>query len=307
MLSDTVRGTLFGILAASIWGGMYVVSDVVLHTIPPFTLLSLRLLIGTAILGVILVRRQQIAISRHDMLRLFGVGAVGFGISLGAQFVGTHLATAINGTVVTSASAAFILLFAWLLLREPLTPIRIGAVALASIGVLAILDLSHFDLSSSTSIGNIVLIVAALTWALYSVLVRQVSTDYPTLTISFYAFIGGLIIALPASVLELGTQTVGTINIGVVLGVLYLGVISTALAMMLWNEAFALVEASRAALFFFAQPLVGVVLATLLLHQPITLQLVIGGTLIILGVLLSIRDNHATPVLKPVETAISDR
>jgi drug/metabolite transporter (DMT)-like permease len=296
-----LRGTIFGILAASIWGGMYVVSDVVLHTIPPFTLLSLRLLIGVLILGVILAQRGQIKIARHDLIRLLGVGMVGFGVSLGAQFVGTHLATAINGAVITSASAAFIVLFAFLVLREPLTPIRIGAVLLASVGVLAILDLSHFDLSSNTSFGNIALIIAALTWALYSVLVRLVSKDYPTLTISFYAFIGGLIIALPASVLELGSQPIGEITVGVVLGVLYLGVISTALAMLLWNEAFALVEASRAALFFFAQPLVGVILATLLLHQPITIQLIVGGTLVILGVLVSIRGDNVASV--PVSAA----
>jgi len=300
-LSDTVRGTVFGILAASIWGGMYVVSDVVLHTIPPFTLLSMRLLIGALILGVVLARRQQIRIARPDAIKLLGVGTVGFGVSLGAQFVGTHLATAINGAVITSASAAFIVLFAWLVLREPLTPIRIGAVLLASVGVLAILDLSHFDLSSSTTFGNIALIVAALTWALYSVLVRLVSKDYPTLTISFYAFIGGLIISLPASAIELGSQPIGEITVGVVLGVLYLGVISTALAMLLWNEAFALVEASRAALFFFAQPLVGVILATVLLHQPITIQLIVGGTLVILGVLVSIRADNPAPTLTPPE------
>ena len=47
---DVLRGTLYGILAASIWGSMYVVSDVVLQIIPPFTLLSLRILLGLFVL-----------------------------------------------------------------------------------------------------------------------------------------------------------------------------------------------------------------------------------------------------------------
>jgi drug/metabolite transporter (DMT)-like permease len=112
--SGSLRGAFYGITAASIWGGMYVVSDVVLRTVPPFTLLTLRLMIGAAILAAILLLRQhQLMLPRQDAMRLLGVGLVGFGISLGAQFVGTKLATAINGAVVTSASPAFIL-------REPL-------------------------------------------------------------------------------------------------------------------------------------------------------------------------------------------
>jgi drug/metabolite transporter (DMT)-like permease len=288
-----LQGALYGLTAAAIWGGMYVVSDLVLRVIPPFTLLTLRLAIGTAVLGVLVARSGKLALPRQDVMRLFGVGIVGFGVSLGAQFVGTHLASAINGAVVTSASPAFILLFAWLILREKLTPIRIAAVTLATIGVLAILDLSHFDLGSEKFLGNLALSFAALTWGLYSVLVRRVSAQYDTLVISFYALIGGLILTIPAAAIELGSNTIGEITPGVILGILYLGVISTALAMVLWNRAFALVEASVASLFFFAQPLVGVLLATLLLHQPITVPLVIGGALILGGVLLSLREGSS--------------
>src|SRR5579859_4487827 len=195
--STSARGAIYGITAAAIWGGMYVVSSVVLHVIQPFTLLTLRLIIGAAILGAMLLRRHQIAVPRRDAFKLLGVGIVGFGISLGAQFVGTKFAGAINGSVVTSASPAFILLFAWLLLREPLTLARIGAVTLASVGVLVVLDLSHFDLSSGVFGGNVALAIAALTWGLYSVLVRLDSKTYLTLTISFYALLGGLFISLP--------------------------------------------------------------------------------------------------------------
>lgn len=296
MSQSTLRGAVYGITAASIWGGMYVVSDIVLRSIPPFTLLSLRLIIGAAILAVILMQQQRLLLPRQDVIGLLGVGLVGFGVSLGAQFVGTKFATAINGAVVTSASPAFILLFAWLLLREPLNGIRIASVALASVGVLIVLDLSNFDLSSRTFVGNLALTVAALTWGAYSVLVRSVSSRLPTLVISFYALVGGLLLSLPASAIELSSQPVGSITPGIILGVLYLGVISTALAMFLWNRAFALVEASLASLFFFAQPLVGVLLATALLQQPITPRLLIGGLLIIGGVALSMRSTVSRQV-----------
>ena len=68
--STSARGAIYGITAAAIWGGMYVVSDVVLHVIPPFALLSLRLVIGAAILGALLSVRHQIAVPRRDAIKL---------------------------------------------------------------------------------------------------------------------------------------------------------------------------------------------------------------------------------------------
>jgi drug/metabolite transporter (DMT)-like permease len=295
-----VLGAIYGIAAASIWGGMYVVSDEVLRAIPPFALLTIRIVIGATILAAILARNGSLRLPARDMLKLFGVGLVGYGVSLGAQFVGTDLSNAVNGAVVTSASPAFILLFAWLILREPLSLTRIGAVVLASIGVLIVVDVSKIDLGSEMFRGNLILAVAAITWGLYSVLVRRVSASYSTLVISFYALAGGLFIALPASAIELTTKSVAPLTFELILGILYLGVISTALAMVLWNRAFALVEAGVASLFFFAQPLVGVLLGTVILRQPITPQLLIGGALIIGGVLLSMQ---RTPTAEPAEQA----
>ena len=97
----------------------------------------------------------------------------------------------------------------------------------------------------------------------------------------------GLALVIPVAAIELGVRQIGPITPGIVLGILYLGIISTAAAMWLWNRAFALVEASTASLFFFAQPLVGALLSVLLLGQAMTLNLWIGSFLIVLGVALA--------------------
>jgi len=281
-------GALYGLSAASIWGGMYVVSDVVLQTIPPFTLLTIRLLMGAAILAII-VRRQGMRLpARAQLLPMLLVGFIGFGISVGAQFVGTDRSTALNGTLVTSASPAFILLFAALILREKLTLQRIFAVTVATIGVIVIVDPAKADFSSQTFTGNAILALAAVTWGLYSVLVRRVSAQTDTLVITLLAFIGGLFLTAPAALLELPARPIGDIDGGLILGVLYLGVVSTALAMWLWNRAFALVDASAASLFFFAQPLVGALLSVLLLGQQMTPNLWVGSLMIALGLILSL-------------------
>lgn len=294
-----LRGAIYGLSAAAIWGGMYVVSDVVLRVIPPFALLTMRLLLGLLILiplwfGSRLGKADGLQLPMgKDALRLLGVGLVGFGFSIGAQFVGTDLSSAINGSLVTSASPAFILIFALLILKERLTRTQIIAVILASVGVLVILDPTQAQFGSDTFAGDIALAIAALTWGLYSVLVRLVSRQFDTLLVTIYAFIGGLILNVPAAFLEHSSRPIGEIDLPVFLGVLYLGVVSTAGAMWLWNRSFALVDASIASLFFFAQPVVGAVLSVVLLGQEFTPALAIGSLLIGVALLLSLSPRRA--------------
>lgn len=283
-----LRGAIYGITASAIWGGMYVVSDVVLETIPPFTLLTIRLILGClALLPFVVLSQKMPRLTLRDWLRLMGVGVIGFGVSLGAQFVGTDISTAMNGTLITSASPAFIVLFGVVLLREPLTAARFAAVSLATLGVIVIVNPASVSLGVDTALGDLALAVAALTWGLYSVLVRMVSRQVDTLVVTLVAFVGGLCFTAPASWVELQTRSIGEITMVTVLGVLYLGVVSTAAAMWLWNRSFALVPAAAASLFFFAQPLVGALLSVILLGQAMTPNLWLGSLLIVLGVLLA--------------------
>src|SRR5687767_8863007 len=119
---------------------MYVVSKVVLEIIPPFTLVSLRLLLGILTLAIVLAISGFQSISRRQFLQVVGVGLVGYGVSLSLQFLGTKLSTAANGSLVTSATPAFVLLFAWMLLREKITFRRLVALLLATCGVVAVID-----------------------------------------------------------------------------------------------------------------------------------------------------------------------
>jgi drug/metabolite transporter (DMT)-like permease len=289
-MNKTIIGLLCGLGAASIWGGMYVVSKVVLEIIPPFTLVTLRLILGTLSLLVVLFIKGFPKISRKQTLQVLGVGFVGYGISLGFQFLGTKLSTAANGSLVTSATPAFVLLFAWMLLKERITARRLIALILATLGVIAVIDPRSAQLKPELFLGNLFLIGAAVTWALYSVLVRKVTQDTDVLLFSMLAFIGGLPVSIPAGAWELSTVGVGEITMGVVGGVLFIGIISTALAMVLWNTAFAYVDASLASLTFFAQPVVGTLLGWLFLHEHITPLFLLGGLLIGIGLLISSRE-----------------
>lgn len=296
MRKDLLAGYLAGLTAAAIWGGMYVVSKVVMEVIPPFALLSSRLLLGIATLLLVAIFIPAKNRSLNDIRNYFFVGVVGYGISLGFQFLGTKLSTASNGSLVTSSTPALVLPFAYLLLREKITGFKIAAIFLASLGVLAIIDLRSIDLSSNLFLGNLSLTAAAITWALYSVLVRKFTKSNDIIFATAVMLAGGLPIALPMGVWEYINQGFGVINVSVILGILFLGIISTALAMFLWNFAFTQISAAQASLTFFAQPLVGTFLGWFFLHETITPLVLAGGGLICIGIYLSsIPDQSASP------------
>jgi drug/metabolite transporter (DMT)-like permease len=121
MNKSPLFGIVAGLTAASIWGGMYVVSKAVMAVIPPFILLTSRLLLGILTLYIVIVLRGRLQVTAKQFWRIFGVGFVGYGILLGFQFVGTNLSTASNGSLVTSATPAFVLIFATMLLGERIT------------------------------------------------------------------------------------------------------------------------------------------------------------------------------------------
>ncbi|HEU5314786.1 MAG TPA: EamA family transporter [Chloroflexota bacterium] len=290
-----VVGIAAGLGAAAIWGGMYVVSKYVLDYVPPLTLVVLRLVIGTATLGVIAVATGAPWVRRRDVPLMVLLGFVGLCVSMVAQFSGTKLSTAASGALITCATPAFMLLFSWPLLGERPTARQVMGLALASAGVAMTILLAPTATEGGDEaagrnvlLGNVLLVVAAVTWALYSVLGRIASRRYPALITTGYATFFGAVFTAPLVPLEWGTTaprweaTPGLIWPGV----LYLGVVSTAGAFYLWNKSIALLGPGLPAILFFAQPVVGGLLGALLLGERLGLSFFLGGALVGLAILL---------------------
>jgi len=292
MHKHILPGLLSGLSAAAIWGGMYVVSKIVLEVIPPFALLATRLVLGLLALYLVIYFRNkratlQIPFTKKQFWQSFFVGVLGYGISLGFQFVGTKLSTASNGSLVTSATPAFVLIFAPFILGEKTTLRRVLALIISTLGVLAVIDPRNAELSPTLFWGNLSLLSAALTWALYSVLVRKVAQNADLLASSAVMLAGGIPTSTIFGIWEVQTQGIGAITTGVIGGILFLGIISTAIAMFLWNYAFAELPAALASLTFFAQPVIGTLLSWWFLGEQVTPLFLTGGVMIGIGLLIS--------------------
>ncbi|PGO97336.1 DMT family transporter [Bacillus cereus] len=289
-MKQTILGAICLSLAASIWGGMYVVSKYVLDFIPPLTLVWLRFIIAFVVLYGILKlaekkQKKKVTIRKKDWLLFAWIGFIGYFISITCQFIGTKLSDAHTGSLVTSATPAFMVIFAALILKEKLTARRLLSTIIATIGVIIVIGWDSEI--GSYFIGTIILVGAAITWALLSIYVKIASIQFSSLVITTYAIFFSLFFITPFMIWELQTSSIGTVNTYVILGVLYLGIVSTAGAFFLWNKGLELIDASIGSLFFFFQPIVGSLLGWLLLNETLNSNFFIGGILIICSVFIT--------------------
>ncbi|OJD99707.1 hypothetical protein A9487_22190 [Bacillus cereus] len=289
-MKQTILGAICLSLAASIWGGMYVVSKYVLDFIPPLTLVWLRFIIAFVVLYGILKlaekkQKKKVTLRKKDWLLFAWIGFIGYFISITCQFIGTKLSDAHTGSLVTSATPAFMIIFAALILKEKLTARRLLSTIIATIGVIIVIG---WDIEiGSYFIGTIILVGAAITWALLSIYVKIASIQFSSLVITTYAIFFSLFFITPFMIWELQAASIGTVNTYVILGVLYLGIVSTAGAFFLWNKGLELLDASIGSLFFFFQPIVGSLLGWLLLNETLNSNFFIGGILIICSVFIT--------------------
>ncbi|ASS75023.1 EamA family transporter [Tumebacillus algifaecis] len=275
--------------AAAIWGGTYVVSKYVLAYVPALTLVVVRFAIAAIVLGLVLRLLGGDKVHRGDWGKLARYGLVGYTISISTQFIGTHLSTAHMGAVITSASPVCIALFAWLLLKERLSGKKIGALLVATLGVLIVIGYDHGSGDGSNLLGNLFLVIAAVTWGLYSVLGKALTERYTPLTVTFWATVFGVLFTLPLSLWEISVEgfTLPLDDPLIVWGILFLAIISTAVAFFLWAKGFELLDAGTAALFFFVQPIFGSFLGWLMLGEQLTASFIIGSVLIFVSVGIS--------------------
>ncbi|NJJ39686.1 DMT family transporter [Paenibacillus apii] len=285
-MKNTWLGSIYLALAASIWGGMYVVVKIVVAVIPPLELVWMRYLVAIiALVAIGWIKRQSWRIHKRDIFLIIAIGIIGNAISIVTQETGTMLSSAQMGAIITSSTPAFMVIFARLLLKERLSVKKGLSVCLATIGVLLIVGVDHVNMTGK--LGGISLLVAALTWALMSVLVKRVPSDYSQIVVTTYSILVALIVLTPFVLGRLSAIPIAQLGHPAIWGgVLYLGIVSTAGGFLLWNRGLQMLNASSGGLFFFFQPVVGTWLGWLILGEKIGVTFWIGSILILSGVVL---------------------
>jgi drug/metabolite transporter (DMT)-like permease len=199
------------------------------------------------------------------------------------------LSTAQMGAIITSSTPAFMVIFARLILKERMTLRKGISVCLATIGVILIVGIGNVNMSST--LGGIALLIAALTWALMSVLVKLLPSDYSQIVVTTYSVLVALFVLTPFVLPRLDEINISQLTQPTIWGgLLYLGIVSTAGGFLLWNRGLQMLNASSGGIFFFFQPVVGTLLGWLILGENIGVMFWIGSILILTGVLFVINE-----------------
>ncbi|HVD01767.1 MAG TPA: DMT family transporter [Candidatus Dormibacteraeota bacterium] len=265
------------LLAAALWGGMYVVSRLTFDTIPPITLGLLRLLVGVAVLALAL---RRLPLLRDP--RVAGLGAL-LAATLMLQFWGTALAGAAAGSLLTLLTPVFVALLAPWLLAEVTRAHQWAGIGVALAGAAVVSG----GAAGASLWGDLLLVGASLTWGAYTVVGAPLVRRLGALEITTGASMWAVPLMLPGTALELASGRHLAFTAGGVLGVLYLGVFATALAWWAWYRGVERLPAVTTSVFFLAQPVVGIALSIPIFHLALSAGFVVGSVLIVLGMLLA--------------------
>ncbi len=284
------RAYIYLTLTVSIWGSFHVVGKYVLSVIPPFTTVTLRYVIALAALftGLRLKQRGRPVqkIAPGDRKYVFLIGFLGYFASVNAQMIGMRLSVPSTSALLNSLNPIFLIIFAFLILKERLTLTKVVSVVTALAGALVI---TAGVISPEVRLGVAVILFAVTLWSLMSVLVRQITRKYDSLLITTYGILIGAVLTLPLAIAEHAVNPAPlAIDLKVVAGLLYISLIGTALTLYLWNTSLSLLDTCYCSLFYPVQAVVAMLLSWMFLGEPITLRFIIGTALVAFGVLYSV-------------------
>lgn len=236
-------------------------------------------------------------IEKKDFKLLAAGGLFGVAINQLLFFEGLNLSSPINGSILMSATPITILVIGVIFSREKLTWLKIAGTILGAGGAVAIIVYSkgNMDTSSKAWLGNIFIILNAVSYAIYFLFAKPLMKKYKPLTVITWVFTFGWIFVLPfgfTQAMDVQWQTF-TPDIIWKTGFVILGV--TFVAYLFNIYALKHVDSSVVGIFIYIQPIIATVHSVWLGKDTITGVLVICASLIFTGVYMVSRKKK-TPI-----------
>ena len=287
-MSKNLRSIFEAIFAVTVWGGTFVATKIALKDIQPATMVFLRFSMGVAILATgVQLRGQWQKLNLRDGLSLVGLGFLGISFHQWLQSTGMVTSAASTTAWIVMTSPVAIVLLGWIVLHEKVGWIQIAGTLLAATGVLLVVSRGEFQLSAIGHIGtygDVLILISAVNWAVFSVLSRKILQRLPASLMMFYVMLFGLGFSSLLFLMQNGIPDIANLTSRGWLAILILGIFGSGLAYIAWYDALQNLPANQVGIFLFIEPLVTMLLALIILGEPVTWASLLGGAVIIAGV-----------------------
>lgn len=299
--SSRLISWLLLIVANVLFASGYIAAKFLLRDLSVIITLALRIGIAALILLPLLIaKRKVLHLTRRDLPQLAILVLSGFVINNLLEYGGLSLTTASDFALLVTSESIFMAILSWLLLREPFTRMTGMALLLGSMGMYLIIEQGLIPTLPSGGgvlriLGDLLVIAGLLSESFYTVRGKVLLVRYSPSLITSASLMGSCVVFwIPIAGWNLLSSGWPALNLVSWLALGWLAVMSTALAYLAWFGGLSKIEGTKAASTLFLQPLVGTLLAIVLLHEQITLMTVVGGIVIVASVyLISQKGTHA--------------
>jgi len=285
---NKTRGYTALFIAILIWGSAFTITKLVLGVIGPLQLTEIRLVIAFLSMAPFAARQgfRLKDIFRRDIM-LFAL--TGTSLYYGLENSGMVYTSISSTALILAIIPALTTVLAVVILKERIGKTQIIGLVLVTVGVMLVGLQESADVNSPRPLlGNLLIFLSALSWAVYTIQGRIMARKRSALVMAAASIGAAILQLLPFSLWELASQGMPQINRMAVLGILYLAIVSSGMTTILWNEALHYLPASVASPIVNLSSVIGLAGAFLLGEKPPLIQIV-GGAMALGGVLLSSR------------------
>ncbi len=279
------------VLTTLFWSGNFVLGRAVHTVFTPFTLSFWRWAVALVILLPFVwgsLREQWPLIRRHgSILLLFSIlGVVNFNTFV---YIGLQSTTATNALIMLSVTPVLIVALSFLLLRQAVTGWQALGILISLGGVLVIVSRGDVGalLARQFNSGDLWVLAAVISWALYSVCLRWRPAELKPLNFQTMTMLIGMTILTPLYGWDFAWGHTMAVNAATVGSILYLALFPSILAYVFWNRAVAELGANRAGQFLHLMPVFGAILSQIFLGERLYGFHAAGIALIALGIWLA--------------------
>jgi len=283
------KGLLFAFLAALIYGVTFTIAkEVMAIHIPSFALTLMRVSGAAVVFWIFSFFLPKENIYKKDYFKFFIAALFGIAINMMSFLKGLSYTSPISASVLMITAPIFVMVFSFLFLRNPINKYKIVGVFLGMTGA-AVLILygkkSSFS-GSNPSLGNILVVLNAISYAFYLILAKPLLNKYSPVTFAKWLYTFGLILILPFSINEFYHLQWEIIPLEIHLKIVFVVFFSTVLTYLFNLIALKELKPTTMSVFIYLQPLIASVFAIFMGADHLTPIKIIAASLILLGVYL---------------------